>query len=38
MQGPVRSGGTGSIHKIFKAGLDLEELKILVGKVLDKPR
>ena len=38
MQGPVRSGGTGSIHKNLKAGLDMEELKILVGKVLDKPR
>ena len=38
MQGPVRSGGTGSMHKNLKAELDLEELKILVGKVLDKPR
>ena len=38
MQGPVRSGGTGRIHKNLKAGLDLEKLEIQVGKVLDKPR
>lgn len=38
MQGPVRSGGLGIIHKNFKAGLDLEKVKIQAGNVLDKAK
>ena len=38
MQGPVRPGGIGIIHKNSKAGLDLEKVKVQAGKVLDKPK